>query len=255
MLLGSRSRPFTLVLSTTSSKVTSRRRSRSYVVRSRLCGAIPSPADSAPCGSKSTSSTRRPNSASAAPRLIVDVVLPTPPFWLHRARTRAGPCRSSGSGVTSVRFARDRAGSGEALSAAAAAAAGSAGCSTATSVGPSTGSAVGWSAGDSARNKAGSGSGVMSLGVVTGCRSPAFAGHRGREMVVRPSWSADGSTGLDATATTVHHSASTPQPAGRVGGARGLAPQPAPLIARGGARRRKPRAARRPSPGCRSGSS
>ena len=50
----------------------------------------PSPTDSAPCGSKSTSSTRRPSSASAAPRLIVEVVLPTPPFWLHSAMMRAG---------------------------------------------------------------------------------------------------------------------------------------------------------------------
>ena len=58
---------------------------------SSSCGCTPSPTDSAPCGSKSTSSTRRPYSASAAPRLIVEVVLPTPPFWLHIATTRAGP--------------------------------------------------------------------------------------------------------------------------------------------------------------------
>ena len=66
------------------------------MVRSSWCGCTPSPTDSAPCGSKSTSSTRRPYSASAAPRLIVEVVLPTPPFWLHSAMTRAGPCRGSG---------------------------------------------------------------------------------------------------------------------------------------------------------------
>src|SRR5215469_14056676 len=59
---------------------------------------MPRPTDSAPWGSKSTSRTRRPNSASAAPKLIVVVVLPTPPFWLHTATTRAGPCLSSGSG-------------------------------------------------------------------------------------------------------------------------------------------------------------
>ena len=68
------------------------------MVRSSWCGCTPRPTDSAPCGSKSTSSTRRPNSASAAPRLMVDVVLPTPPFWLHSAMIRAGPCRSSGVG-------------------------------------------------------------------------------------------------------------------------------------------------------------
>ena len=53
------------------------------MVRSISCGLRPRPTDSEPCGSKSTSSTLRPYSASAAPRLIVVVVLPTPPFWLH----------------------------------------------------------------------------------------------------------------------------------------------------------------------------
>src|SRR2546429_4015228 len=65
---------------------------------SRLCGLTPRPTDSAPCGSKSTSSTRRPYAARAAPRLIVLVVLPTPPFWFAIAMIRAGPCRSSGTG-------------------------------------------------------------------------------------------------------------------------------------------------------------
>src|SRR5881275_2274975 len=60
------------------------------MVRSRWCDATPSPTLSAPCGSKSTSRTRRPYSVSAAPRLMVEVVFPTPPFWLHRAITRAG---------------------------------------------------------------------------------------------------------------------------------------------------------------------
>ena len=57
----------------------------------------PSPTDSAPCGSRSMSSTSRPYSTSAAPRLMVDVVLPTPPFWLHIAMIWAGPCSVSGS--------------------------------------------------------------------------------------------------------------------------------------------------------------
>src|SRR5258707_661007 len=59
---------------------------------------MPRPTGSAPCGSKSTRSTRRPCSARAAPRLMVVVVLPTPPFWLQTAATRAGPCVSRGSG-------------------------------------------------------------------------------------------------------------------------------------------------------------
>src|SRR5512146_3141434 len=62
------------------------------------CGWMPRPTESAPCGSKSTRSTRRPCSARAAPRFIVVVVLPTPPFWLQIAMTRAGPCSVSGSG-------------------------------------------------------------------------------------------------------------------------------------------------------------
>src|SRR6476619_8518177 len=59
---------------------------------------MPRPADNAPCGSRSTSSTRRPYSANAAPRLMVDVVLPTPPFWLHSASTIAGPWLATGAG-------------------------------------------------------------------------------------------------------------------------------------------------------------
>src|SRR5262245_50042044 len=42
-----------------------------------------------PCGSRSTSRTRRPACASAAARLTLVVVLPTPPFWLTTASTRA----------------------------------------------------------------------------------------------------------------------------------------------------------------------
>src|ERR1700722_11938435 len=68
------------------------------MVASISCGWMPNPTDSAPCGSKSTRSTRRPCSARAAPRLIVVVVLPTPPFWLQTATVRAGPCSSSASG-------------------------------------------------------------------------------------------------------------------------------------------------------------
>ena len=62
------------------------------------CGFIPSPTDSEPCGSKSTSSTLRPYSASDAPRLIVVVVLPTPPFWLHIEMIRALPWMPIGRG-------------------------------------------------------------------------------------------------------------------------------------------------------------
>src|SRR3954447_22750314 len=49
---------------------------------------MPSPVEALPCGSRSTISTFSPMAASAVPRLMAVVVLPTPPFWLARARTR-----------------------------------------------------------------------------------------------------------------------------------------------------------------------
>src|SRR5262245_28362486 len=49
---------------------------------------MPSPVDALPCGSRSTISTRSPIAASAVPRLMAVVVLPTPPFWLASARMR-----------------------------------------------------------------------------------------------------------------------------------------------------------------------
>src|SRR5215475_14527019 len=74
--------------------------------RSRLLALTPRPTDRAPCGSKSTSRTRRPYSAIEAPRLIVDVVLPTPPFWLHMAMTLAGPCLLSWGGSGNLGMGR-----------------------------------------------------------------------------------------------------------------------------------------------------
>src|SRR3977135_1401899 len=49
---------------------------------------MPSPVDALPCGSRSTISTFSPIAASAVPRLIAVVVLPTPPLWCARASTR-----------------------------------------------------------------------------------------------------------------------------------------------------------------------
>src|SRR5450631_690763 len=51
---------------------------------------MPSPVEALPCGSRSTISTCSPMAASAVPRLIAVVVLPTPPFWLATASTRGG---------------------------------------------------------------------------------------------------------------------------------------------------------------------
>src|SRR5579871_1477752 len=53
---------------------------------------MPSPVDALPCGSRSTIRTFSPTAASAVPRLIAVVVLPTPPFWLEMDRTRKPGC-------------------------------------------------------------------------------------------------------------------------------------------------------------------
>src|SRR5258708_19442157 len=50
---------------------------------------MPRPVEALPCGSESISSTRSPTAASAVPRLMAVVVLPTPPFWLATTRTRS----------------------------------------------------------------------------------------------------------------------------------------------------------------------
>ena len=97
--MGSTSMPSTSVLRTTERTSRSRSTSSWYSDGSPSSGRTLRLADSAPCGSKSTSRTLRPYSASAAPRFIVVVVLPTPPFWLHRAMTRAGPCEASTGGT------------------------------------------------------------------------------------------------------------------------------------------------------------
>ncbi len=68
---------------------------------------IPSAVDALPCGSLSSTSTCSPACASAAARLTVEVVLPTPPFWfatvitrvLGRRREPAAPQRDPAPGV------------------------------------------------------------------------------------------------------------------------------------------------------------
>src|ERR1700757_4236648 len=50
---------------------------------------MPSPVEALPCGSESISSTRSPTAASAVPRFMAVVVLPTPPFWLATTSTRS----------------------------------------------------------------------------------------------------------------------------------------------------------------------
>src|SRR3546814_6580881 len=50
---------------------------------------MPMPVEALPWGSTSTISTDLPQAASAVARLMAGVVLPSPPFWLAIARTRA----------------------------------------------------------------------------------------------------------------------------------------------------------------------
>src|SRR5436189_4995520 len=59
---------------------------------------MPRPVEALPCGSESISSTCSPTAASAVPRLIAVVVLPTPPFWLATTSTRR--LRSDLAGTT-----------------------------------------------------------------------------------------------------------------------------------------------------------
>src|SRR5712691_2276119 len=69
-----------------------------YTVVSRASCRIPIPVEAFPCGSRSTTSTRYPRSASEAPRLTAVVDFPTPPFWLAIAMIRAIPGASGGTG-------------------------------------------------------------------------------------------------------------------------------------------------------------
>src|SRR5258706_7429615 len=49
---------------------------------------MPSPVEALPWGSRSTTSVGSPTAASAVPRLMAVVVLPTPPFWFATTKTR-----------------------------------------------------------------------------------------------------------------------------------------------------------------------
>ena len=73
--------------------------SRSYVDGTpRWCSTLIA-VDALPCGSRSTTRTRCPNWASAAATLTVEVVLPTPPFWLATTTTRVRAGRASAARV------------------------------------------------------------------------------------------------------------------------------------------------------------
>ena len=63
---------------------------------------MPLPMVALPCGSRSTSSTRRFVAPRLAARLTLVVVLPTPPFWFVIARMRA--IASSGVARCSTRW-------------------------------------------------------------------------------------------------------------------------------------------------------
>ena len=73
---------------------------------SRVEGSTPSPMPQPPWGSMSVTRTRYPSSAKQAPSVMVDVVLPTPPFWLAKAITR--PARVSAAAVEAPSDAGER---------------------------------------------------------------------------------------------------------------------------------------------------
>ena len=60
------------------------------MVVSQSSGSSPLAMVRVPCGSRSTSKTLSSSSERAAPRFIVVVVLPTPPFWLATAMSTGG---------------------------------------------------------------------------------------------------------------------------------------------------------------------
>src|ERR1700724_771623 len=113
------------------------------MVRSNELGFSPSPTESAPCGSKSTRSTFAPSAARAAPRLIVDVVLPTPPFWLTTATTFPTGRSTGGTGAASTNVASTNGASTNGSSISGSSGSGSTSNTTSSSAGASAGGVVG----------------------------------------------------------------------------------------------------------------
>ena len=91
--------------------------STSNIDFSTLSGSIPWLIVRLPCGSRSTQSTRWPDSAKATARLSVVVVFATPPFWLAKLITFAVATSSAPSapspGVAWTRRGRDRLAGGD----------------------------------------------------------------------------------------------------------------------------------------------
>src|SRR3989344_7640887 len=79
------------------------------MVTRRVSRGTPRPVEALPWGSMSTISTRLPMAARAVPRLMAVVVLPTPPFWLDTARTRAGSLLVLGAGTSNTPDCHDAA--------------------------------------------------------------------------------------------------------------------------------------------------
>ena len=80
--------------------------SASYTLFSTVRGETPTPLLALPCGSRSTSSVRRSAAATLAARFTAVVVLPTPPFWLTTAMTRAALPLAHASRARLARLAR-----------------------------------------------------------------------------------------------------------------------------------------------------
>ena len=95
MVAGTHSRSGEAVLGTAASAREISPSSASYTDGVPTRCSTPSAVLALPCGSRSMTSTRTPCRASAAARLTVLVVLPTPPFWLATVSIR----RRDGRGI------------------------------------------------------------------------------------------------------------------------------------------------------------
>src|SRR6185312_13026388 len=71
---------------------------------------MPRPVEALPCGSISMTRVGSPTAASAVPRLIAVVVLPTPPFWLATTSTLGRLTSGMAGGMGKLPDLQDRAG-------------------------------------------------------------------------------------------------------------------------------------------------
>ena len=173
---------------------------------------MPRPVLAFPWGSRSTTSTRSPCSASAAPRFTAVVVLPTPPFWLAIAST-AG--RLSGSALVS--------GSGRAASGSGSDGVGGTGAGDSTASAGGAGGVDGAGSGSAAATGGSGGAGSGGASTATGAASTSSAGSAVTPAAVSGwgagSGSATASSAGGASATSAGAPGSGPSGSGPSGSA------------------------------------